>query len=252
ACGVKYTGMVNILMTLIVLGAMIWLRIRSWEAEEISELDREYEANRRESDDSRAMSTAVKKDRVLKKRTDSTGKKRNRKKFGDNNNSLFSKGQNGAGPASQPDLLNGYNAVTGAQEVNHRPEVGFAKGLGIVVLWAVIIASPWYIQSIVLFGNPFFPFYENIFGGLGIGILDSMRPSLAVDHSEMLKYFKFEPTIRNILELPWNFTFHNNGPWLWQDVPAPIGPFYLALAPAFLFVKKWRRVGIFLIIYLYF
>jgi hypothetical protein len=102
----------------------------------------------------------------------------------------------------------------------------------------------------VLFGNPFFPFFESLFGGLGIGTLNNVRDALAVDHAEMLKYFEFKVTLHNLLALPWNFTFHNNGPWLWQDMPGPVGPFLLAFTPAVIFVRRWRRVGIMIIIYL--
>jgi len=125
---------------------------------------------------------------------------------------------------------------------------GIAKSIGIVLLWTAIVASPWYIRNIVMFGNPFFPFFESIFGGLGFGTMNSLRAELSVDHAWMLKYFTFKPTMYNLAALPWDATFHHNHPNAYH-MPARVGPFLLAFSPAVVFVRRWRRVGMMLIMF---
>jgi len=137
-----------------------------------------------------------------------------------------------------------------AEASHEKPDArAMTRNIGLVVLWTAIIASPWYLRNIIFFGNPFFPFYESIFGWMQLGTLNELRSELVVDHAAMLKYFRFEPTVHNLAALPWNTTFHHNHPNTYY-VPAKVGPFLLAFTPAVIFVRKWRRTGLMLIIFL--
>jgi len=130
----------------------------------------------------------------------------------------------------------------------HGKLLEIARSLGIVLLWTIILGFPWYLRNIVLFGNPFFPFFENLFGGLGLGTLNSMRSQLAVDHSRMLSYFGFDLNLQNLIAIPWTATFRNDHATL-VNCPSGIGPMLLAFTPAALFVRRWRRAGIMLIVF---
>ncbi|MCX6646012.1 MAG: phospholipid carrier-dependent glycosyltransferase [bacterium] len=121
---------------------------------------------------------------------------------------------------------------------------GLVGAIGLVILWTAIIGSPWYIRNIVLFGNPFFPFYENIFGAFKFGTLSQYKVSAAIDHLEMLQYFHYNLTPLRFITSPWDWTFHHNYPWFQSDHPGAVGPFLLALTPVLLFVRKWRKSAI--------
>lgn len=140
--------------------------------------------------------------------------------------------------------------------VKPKVKLGIAGSIGLVILWTAIIASPWYLRNIILFANPFFPFYENIFGGLTFGTLSQFKESASINHSEMLQYFKYDLSLLKVITSPWDWTFHHNYPWFSSDHPGAAGPFLLALTPLLIFVRKWRKpavlYGLFtLIFYLY-
>ncbi len=236
SCGVKYTATINVLLVLLLMVIARFMPVKKWEKELIL---RESQPPREKIEKKTRKKTKAHKQATGKRKT---GVKQSRKATGARTT------------ATEPDDSTESGEKKPAGEIEStavKPvSFGLGKSLGLALLWTVVIASPWYIRSIVLFGNPFFPFFESIFGGLGIGTLDSMRDQLAVDHSEMLKYFHFKPTLRNLAVLPWHFTFHDNSPWLWRGSPGTIGPFLLAFTPAVIFIRRWRRVGIMLIMYL--
>ena len=226
ACGVKYTATVSVLVGLILMFAAWYLHLPKWERKLVGrEIRTPDEAAAVQGKKKRWKKSALKKSSVKNKATANKPKS-----------------------VSIPE-----DKSTPGTQIQSESEIikfGLGKAIGIGVLWTVIIASPWYLRNIVLFGNPFFPFFEGLFGGLGLGTLDYMRDQLAVDHEVMLQYFRFQPSAGNLLKLPWHFTFHDNAPWLWRGSPGLTGPFLLALTPAVLFVRRWRHVGILLIAYL--
>jgi hypothetical protein len=224
ACGVKYTSAVSVLVILILMAAAMFFPMPRADLALPGRENREPDNDWDDAD--------------RKKR----GKRPVRRKEN-------SKKPNAAARSSEITPLSPNESSTG--EVIAEPvRFSLGKTLWIVFLWTVLIASPWYIRSIVLFGNPFFPFFDGLFGRLGLGTLDYMRDKLAVDHTKMLMYFHFQPTIGNLMKLPWHFTFHDNAPWLWRGSTGLAGPFMMALTPAVIFVRRWRRVGIVLIAYL--
>lgn len=67
------------------------------------------------------------------------------------------------------------------------------KRIGLMALIAIILSCPWYIRNVVLFGNPFFPFYNEFFTNiLPIGTAKELKPYLIIDEKEMLKKFEYE------------------------------------------------------------
>ena len=67
------------------------------------------------------------------------------------------------------------------------------KQIGLMILIAIILCCPWYVRNIVLFGNPFFPFYNEFFSNiLPIGTAKEQKPYLTIDEKKMLKEFEYE------------------------------------------------------------
>jgi hypothetical protein len=130
------------------------------------------------------------------------------------------------------------------------------KGWWKFLLWSVPIAAAWYLRSIILFGNPVFPFMDTWARIPGFsGTVDStIRAGLVVDHAAMLKNFR----------LPWNeipgsiwwATMTEREPWVRSGRPASTGPWLLALLPVMGYAMKkrqyWGVAGVVLAYLMYF
>ncbi len=240
ACGVKYTGTESVLLVLILMVVARFFPLRPWERDRLPEstLLKGNETGSPPAENvGRNAGTGRNQMPVRRK---SKRRKLSQANTAAGNTSNNATGEHGAKSIKEPEPLLAWEM---------KPS-DLAKAIGLVLPWTAIFAAPWYIRNIVLFGNPFFPFFETIFGGLGLGTLNSMREQLRVDHAEMLGFFRYEFTLANVILLPWNFTMHYNHPGWSHQSPGSVGPFLLAFTPVLVFIRRWRRVGIFLAVYL--
>lgn len=101
--------------------------------------------------------------------------------------------------------------------------------------YATLVAAPWYIRNIVLFGNPFFPFYNHLFP-LEWGTVPAyLQADLQIDSHEMLKWFTCDP-----LTCWFTGTMYDTAPWTRADLPSLVGPVLLALVP--LIIIFWKQI----------
>ncbi len=104
------------------------------------------------------------------------------------------------------------------------------RALLLFALPALLIACPWYVRSLVWTGNPVFPFAYRIFGGRNWDM------ACAEAYRQSLRSYGMGRSLPALLLLPWNAVFHaeafGNGPF----VILSLGPMFLALLPAWLFV----------------
>jgi hypothetical protein len=101
-----------------------------------------------------------------------------------------------------------------------------------LLLPALLIASPWFIKSTILTGNPIYPFFYNIFGG------KNWNAQLALTYDLEQFGFGMGRTLPALLKLPWNLTLHpawdENGHETFSKgigMFASLGPFALGLMP---------------------
>jgi len=237
SCGVKYLGVAVTVMMLVIIVIAWFLRIPAWELKILK-------ANRMIFDH-KNPEPEINNEKIPARKSKRKGKSKAVK----NSNSVLAKKTNAHDKGNNKNINNDTGAdVETVVPAKRKPMIVFA-GLGIVLLWVVIVASPWYLRNIVLFANPFFPFYETIFGSLTFGTLNDLKTELGIDHVAMLRLFSYELDFNKVISLFWDNTFRNDHPRLVTS-PNTMGPFFLALAPAVLFVKKWRRIGLLLIIFL--
>ncbi len=103
----------------------------------------------------------------------------------------------------------------------------YVTGLLILIVVAVAVASPWYFKNLVNTGNPIYPY---IFGGHGWNELrNAWLTSIGVRMSPL-----------QLLLLPWDVTVL--GTQGTEAYDATISPYFLALLPLLLFVRKDNRV----------
>ena len=228
ACGVKYTGMESVVLIFVLIVAAMFLPLRNRERELLPAPSR-----------MKVPEPVTAPDETDDRHDRGKGKSARRRSKTSNSSSI------------EPEQVTQTETVTEPGLPRRLKPAQVAGAVGIVLLWTVIFACPWYIRNLVLFGNPFFPFFESIFGGLGLGTLNDIRDQLTVDHEAMLKYFRFDLNLENLIQLPWNFTMHHNHPSTGRHPsPGTVGPFFLALTPTLFFVRRWGRVGILLGIYI--
>ncbi len=99
---------------------------------------------------------------------------------------------------------------------------------GLMILVAVIVSGPWYVRNIVLFGNPFFPFYDNIFGTiLPVGTAKDAKPRLQIDEKEMLQQFSYEGDWRRGYSFLTDMSVSAKAGAMRNQ----LGPLYLAIIP---------------------
>jgi len=251
ACGVKYLGAAVIFTVLILIAAAYFLRIPEWEWKIINANKSFLDRGNDDPEDAGRNGLAAN-----GKRASKAGLKGN-----SSNKAVKAAKGNGRGINNINNINNKNNKIkTGSEEISAMgaeskiptrsgsPLILFAC-LGTVILWTVIFAAPWYIRNIALFANPFFPFYESIFGRLSFGTLNEFKSELSIEPSEMLNLFTYNLSFGKVISLFWETTFRNDHPNLFSS-PNTIGPLFLALTPAALFVKRWRRVAMILVLYI--
>ncbi len=103
----------------------------------------------------------------------------------------------------------------------------YLAALAAVVLIAAIVASPWYCKNVVYTGNPVYPY---LFGGRNWNDVRSQwLASIGVRISPL-----------ELLLLPWDITVL--GTQGTEAFDATISPFFLALLPLILFVRRDHRM----------
>ncbi|MFA4016569.1 MAG: hypothetical protein RUDDFDWM_001679 [Candidatus Fervidibacterota bacterium] len=110
---------------------------------------------------------------------------------------------------------------------------------------AVIVASPWYVKNIITTGNPFFPFFYEVFGGRG------WNKKMAEQYRKHQLEFGTERTPLQLLLALWNLTMHSDipkelmptgkpKPFRYEVEPNPtsgIGLTFLAFLPTLVFMR---------------
>ena len=89
--------------------------------------------------------------------------------------------------------------VSRRQKIDNR---GALRFLGLYVLSALVVGSPFYIKNWVLTGNPLYPFLYSIFGGTGWDM------ELAKQYDLFLRNLGMGRGFFDYLLLPWNVSFH--------------------------------------------
>jgi hypothetical protein len=120
---------------------------------------------------------------------------------------------------------------------------------------ACIVASPWYVKNIVVTGNPFFPFFYEVFGGRG------WNKKMAEQYRKHQLEFGTERTPLQLLLALWNLTMHSDmpkelmptgkpKPIRYEVEPNPtsgVGLTFLAFLPTLLFVKPMSPYALLLL-----
>lgn len=109
---------------------------------------------------------------------------------------------------------------------------------------AIIVASPWYVKNIVLTGNPFFPFFYEVFGGRG------WNERMAEQYRRHQLEFGTKRNPLQFLIAPWNLTMRSDvpkglnlpgrEPIKYEVEPNPtsgIGLTFLAIIPTLIFAR---------------
>jgi 4-amino-4-deoxy-L-arabinose transferase-like glycosyltransferase len=100
-------------------------------------------------------------------------------------------------------------------------------GLSVLILVAVAFASPWYLKNLAYTGNPIYPY---IFGGQGWNQLrNTWLTSIGMRMSPL-----------QLLLLPWDITVL--GTQGTEAFDATISPYFLAVLPLALFVRRKHRM----------
>ncbi len=99
-------------------------------------------------------------------------------------------------------------------------------GTLLMLIIATVVASPWYVRNIVLFGDPVFPFYSGLFGKvLPAGKLAELKPELAINQETMLDIFEYEGGIERLARFIPDLSLSG------KTIPNPIGPLHVAILP---------------------
>ena len=93
----------------------------------------------------------------------------------------------------------GILCVSRRQKIDNRQALLF---LGLYVLSALVVGSPFYIKNWILTGNPLYPFLYPIFGGTGWDM------ELSRQYDLFLKNLGMGRGLFNYLLLPWNVSFY--------------------------------------------
>lgn len=125
------------------------------------------------------------------------------------------------------------------------------KNWWLVFLWGFIFAAPWYAANVVHFGNPIYPFYENLFAWANWGTQEADTVFSTYRRDFYLQEFQGgESHWRDAFTVFFRYTFQPNVEWVEQPV-GRIGPFILGFTPLIFFAplkKSIRFMGIFIII----
>jgi 4-amino-4-deoxy-L-arabinose transferase-like glycosyltransferase len=123
--------------------------------------------------------------------------------------------------------------LSGAQKRPQRQSLGF-------LLISAAVACPWYLKSYVWTGNPVYPFFYNLFGGV------YWSPEAAAEYRQEQLSFGLGHSPWALLKLPFNLTFA--GDWFSNRPGQPftvmtqsIGPLFLALIPGLFFARPLPR-----------
>lgn len=107
-------------------------------------------------------------------------------------------------------------------------------------LISALVASPWYIRNCIVAGNPVYPFFFSVFGGLGWDgtkqyMLDAFQGSYGMGQS-----------LGDLLLLPWRLVVHGG-----QGFPfdGRIGPIYLVLVPLLMWQRPKKILAVYMLIY---
>ncbi|MFH1314582.1 MAG: hypothetical protein ABIJ00_15350 [Candidatus Eisenbacteria bacterium] len=103
------------------------------------------------------------------------------------------------------------------------------RDVGVFVSLAILIASPWYIKSLVQTGNPVFPFLYTIFGG------KNWDGEASATLRGALRVYGFGYGIKELIMAPWNITLRGES----FDYGQLVGPLYLSFIPlSLLYIRK--------------
>ncbi|MDP2939640.1 MAG: hypothetical protein Q8O13_06170 [Candidatus Omnitrophota bacterium] len=103
---------------------------------------------------------------------------------------------------------------------------------------AVLIPSYWYIRNFISTGNPFWPIFYRIFGGL------HLTPEYLKYMEYALLKYGIKRTLINYLLLPWYLTFNPD-----KFGGSYLNPLFFVFLPVLLFFKEKKRIIIHLLFF---
>ena len=106
------------------------------------------------------------------------------------------------------------------------------KRTAVFIGTALLVASPWYIKSLVQTGNPAFPFLYGIFGG------ENWSSEAAANVREALRVYGFGYGLKEYILAPWNITMRGEA----FDYGQLVGPIHLSFVPLSLLYFRESRV----------
>lgn len=98
---------------------------------------------------------------------------------------------------------------------------------------AALVCSPWYIKSFLYTGNPVYPFFYSIFGGL------NWTASMAKSYSALQGKFGVGHDFASFVFLPYDLTFYSER--FYDTVGLYVGPILLIALPVLCFAKYSSR-----------
>ncbi len=120
----------------------------------------------------------------------------------------------------------------------------FVKLGAIFILGVLASSSAWYIRQYIVLGNPFFPFFQSIFGLSGLDP-EAMKQ---ISETTIRSSFGLGSSLWDLVKLPWDLVMYPR-----KFGGEQLGPLFLAVLPAVFFLKKIpkpvKRILIFCAIY---
>jgi len=104
----------------------------------------------------------------------------------------------------------------------------FSKSVILFALCAIVASSIWYIRQYIVFKNPLFPYYPQIFGS---GRFTREAIDL-LSEGNILRSFNKDNSIAGIITMPWKLTMHPK-----EFGGEQIGPIFLAILPGLILLR---------------
>ena len=107
----------------------------------------------------------------------------------------------------------------------------FGRNSIIYLVGVAVVMLPWLVRAFVYTGNPFYPLFSNILGGV------YLSADLASFWVQSLAIIGFGTSFIDLVVLPWNLTMHS----IAFGEQLGIGPMFLAFVPLLIFIRKVDR-----------
>jgi len=134
-------------------------------------------------------------------------------------------------------LLLPFMGVLGILLVCRSRKTENRRAIGLIACYltfAVIVGCPFYIRNWIVTGNPFYPFFYKLFGGIGWDMVQSRRYDL------FHRTLGMGRELLDYLMLPWNLSFHAkiNSP----QFDGLLGPVFILILPFGIWIRGVKPV----------